>query len=91
MRLRGVEQAVERAAPLPMIVEIANDPAARPARSGGLRASFIIVLTASRARPKTTACFASLLSAARRLSVTLDDHEGSGPDLDDLALDDGDD
>jgi hypothetical protein len=25
------------------------------------------------------------------LSVTLDDHEGSGPDLDDLALDDGDD
>jgi hypothetical protein len=48
-----------------------------------LRASFIIVLTASRARPRTIACFASLLSVARRLSVTLDDHEGAGPDLDD--------
>jgi hypothetical protein len=34
MRLRGAEQALERAAPLPMIVEIANDPAARPGRSG---------------------------------------------------------
>jgi hypothetical protein len=29
MRLRGVEQALERAAPLPMIVEIANDPERR--------------------------------------------------------------